>query len=171
MRYKITQPATLLPMPLSVAKAHLRVEDDYEDDLIQSLIAAAAEHCEQVMMRAIMDKEITVVYDNGPVYKLPIVGVTSVTSAQDEDGNATTDFDLDEISNTVTAGDNVKLSRIVYRAGAVDSQDVPKPIIQAMLLLIGHWYENRSSVHIGGITKAIEYSTEALLHSYRSLSL
>nr|WP_113869635.1 head-tail connector protein [Brenneria salicis]NMN90973.1 gp6-like head-tail connector protein [Brenneria salicis ATCC 15712 = DSM 30166]RBP57332.1 gp6-like head-tail connector protein [Brenneria salicis ATCC 15712 = DSM 30166]RLM28535.1 hypothetical protein BHG07_17250 [Brenneria salicis ATCC 15712 = DSM 30166] len=41
----------------------------------------------------------------------------------------------------------------------------------AMLLLIGHWYENRESVNIGNITSAIPFATESLLQPYRIYGL
>lgn len=40
---------------------------------------------------------------------------------------------------------------------------VPKTAIQAMYLLIGHWYENREAVVTGTISKEIEFAVNALL--------
>lgn len=44
---------------------------------------------------------------------------------------------------------------------------VPEPIRQAMLLLIGSWYEQRESVLIGQIPSELPFGVEALLASYR----
>lgn len=54
--------------------------------------------------------------------------------------------------------------------GYADAED---PILMgddvkaAMLLLIGHWYENRESVAIGDTAVAIPFAVEALLQPYR----
>ncbi len=50
---------------------------------------------------------------------------------------------------------------IVYTAGYGAAADVPQTIKQAMLLLIGHWYESRQAV--GTVTKSIEFTIDALL--------
>ncbi|MTC34012.1 phage gp6-like head-tail connector protein [Providencia alcalifaciens] len=41
----------------------------------------------------------------------------------------------------------------------------------AMLLLIGQWYENREATNIGNITSALPFATEALLQPYRIYGL
>lgn len=40
-------------------------------------------------------------------------------------------------------------------------------IEMAMLMLIGHWYENRETVSVGSTTSALAFSTEAILQPYR----
>lgn len=35
--------------------------------------------------------------------------------------------------------------------------------VLAVKLLVGHWYENRESVTIGGISKKLEFSLDAIL--------
>ena len=49
----------------------------------------------------------------------------------------------------------------------VNPGDLPEPIRQAMLLLIGHWYENREAVNVGNIVSALPFAVEALLGPYR----
>jgi uncharacterized phiE125 gp8 family phage protein len=44
---------------------------------------------------------------------------------------------------------------------------IPEPIRQAMLLLIGHWYENRETVNVGNIVNEMPFATAALLSPYR----
>jgi len=45
--------------------------------------------------------------------------------------------------------------------------DVPEPIRQAILLMIGHWYENREAASEKSIS-AVEFGVEALLYPFRT---
>ncbi|WP_368658694.1 head-tail connector protein [Budvicia aquatica] len=44
-------------------------------------------------------------------------------------------------------------------------------IVTAMLLLIGHWYENRESVIIGTQASVVPIATDILLQPYRVYGL
>lgn len=44
---------------------------------------------------------------------------------------------------------------------------VPEPIRQAMLMLVGFWYETRETVNVGNITSELPLSTQALLAPFR----
>jgi uncharacterized phiE125 gp8 family phage protein len=56
--------------------------------------------------------------------------------------------------------------QVEYVAGAATADDVPAPLKQAMLLLIGHWDENRSAVITGTISAQIEFAVKALCGPY-----
>lgn len=56
---------------------------------------------------------------------------------------------------------------VTYRAGYANAAAVPFAIKQAMLMLIGHWYEQRESVVVGSISKEVEFAVHALLQPYR----
>lgn len=43
----------------------------------------------------------------------------------------------------------------------------PDPLRQAILLLVGHWYENREAVNVGNIVNEMPLAVEALLFPYR----
>lgn len=45
--------------------------------------------------------------------------------------------------------------------------EVPSSVVIAIYLLVGTWYENRSSVVIGTTTKEIEFSTKSILQPHR----
>jgi uncharacterized phiE125 gp8 family phage protein len=173
MRYKITEPATILPMPLQQAKQHLRVDYCDEDDLIAGLIAAAAKHCEQLMDRAIMDQEVTVTYDDRrTVYPLPIKNATTIDAVYNEEGEelGSGQWEFDSITDSVKPID-VYIGKVVYRAGTTDVLAVSPSQVQAMLLLIGHWYENRQAVTTEKTPQVLELAVDALLNPDRSLGL
>jgi len=48
---------------------------------------------------------------------------------------------------------------------------LPKPIYQAMLMLIAHWYENREAVLIGRPSKEIEFAVTNLIAPYRKIAI
>lgn len=65
--------------------------------------------------------------------------------------------------------------KIRYRAGygtltgdpAVWTNAVPAPIKVAILMLIGHWYENREAVTLGASPTSVPLGFEALLSTFR----
>lgn len=48
---------------------------------------------------------------------------------------------------------------------------VPSSVLIAIYLLVGTWYENRTSVAIGTTTKEIEFSTKAILQPHRFIGV
>jgi uncharacterized phiE125 gp8 family phage protein len=57
---------------------------------------------------------------------------------------------------------------VEYTAGYGDTAaDVPAPLRQAMLLMIGHWYEHREAVITGSISTGLPLAARALLAPYR----
>jgi uncharacterized phiE125 gp8 family phage protein len=50
--------------------------------------------------------------------------------------------------------------------GATGSS-VPASIRHAILMLVGYWYENRSTVLVGSISKQLEFAVESLLSSQK----
>jgi uncharacterized phiE125 gp8 family phage protein len=65
-----------------------------------------------------------------------------------------------DIANAVT---------VQFIAGYGAAAAVPQGIKQAMLLMIGHWYEHRESVNVGNIVNEMPQSAMALLWGYRAL--
>lgn len=59
---------------------------------------------------------------------------------------------------------DVDAVRVRYRAGY---PEVPPPIRQAILLLVGQWYEAREAVSIGTAVSQLPFAVEALLSPFR----
>ncbi|MBC7193870.1 head-tail connector protein [Marinobacter sp.] len=171
-------------MSLQEAKAHLRVDIADDDGLIAALITAAREYCEAFQRRAYVTQAWEFTLDAWPndneirLPRPPLQSVTAITyrdSAGTEYTMPTTDYLVDiksEPGRIVLAYGKVWPSLTLYPAGAIsiryvagygDAAAVPQRVKQAMLLLIGHWYEHREGVITGTITKAIEFAVEALL--------
>jgi uncharacterized phage protein (predicted DNA packaging) len=60
---------------------------------------------------------------------------------------------------------------LVAKEEGEEDPAVPQKWKQAMLLLIGHWYQNRESVNIGNITFEVPMSTEMLLWQDRKVPI
>lgn len=61
--------------------------------------------------------------------------------------------------------------RITFKAGHASADEVPSPLKQAILLLAGHWYQNReatiSDPRVTNVSKKVEYGLTALAGRYR----
>jgi uncharacterized phiE125 gp8 family phage protein len=71
-------------------------------------------------------------------------------------------------------GDYINAVRIRFVSGYAPEgsppdyrEGVPQAIKQAILLLVGHWYENREDVVVGTVVNKLPTAAEALLFNYR----
>jgi uncharacterized phiE125 gp8 family phage protein len=171
-----------LPVTLSQAKAHLRVDASDEDALITALIEAATAHLDGwdgILGRALMPQTWEMSLDRFPVREIrlplgPLVEVVSVTYA-DADGVTQTvaaeDYEIDPnpveawiVPNTdwPSTMDTINAVTVRWIAGA----GCPKPARQAILLLVGHWYAHREAVNAGTVA-VLPLAVEALLSPLR----
>lgn len=56
---------------------------------------------------------------------------------------------------------------VEYITGASSVALIPAPLVQAVSLLVAHWYDQRGAVVVGTITKEIEFGVEALCSPFR----
>lgn len=56
---------------------------------------------------------------------------------------------------------------LVFVAGYGDRTQVPQTIVQACLLLVGHWYEHRESVSVGVTASEVPFTVETLINMER----
>lgn len=191
MKYKVTTAPTDEPVTLDEAKAQLRVELDMnvENDLIRRLITGARQWAETYMQRPIVTQTITAKF---PAFAarmpLPFSGnIQSVSSVQYQDGDdatqtlATSVYGVDDYTEPAaiylrheqdwpeTFADPNAVS-VVYVAGyAVD--DVPSDIKSAILLMIGHLFENREDSIVGTNAMELPMGAKALLWQHRVLGV
>lgn len=180
IHFTVTTAPASEPITASEAKMHLRVSHDTEDDLIERLITAAREWCEAYQNRCYITQTLTA-YSTGfakwtlTLPRRPVQSVTSIVYV-DTDGNSQTmdaeDYRVDLVSGTLepiygtTWPVALPVSQSVaieYVAGYGDASDVPSRVKQAMLLLIGHWYENRELEVIGTTTSPLKFAIDSLL--------
>lgn len=174
----------------ATAKAHLRVEHSTEDTLIAAYVAAAVAHIEQQTNRQLLTATWDIDFDRFPVggeaQLLPLAPLQSVDKIVyvASDGTSTT------IGSGTIASDYVVLTgrepgliapesgkvwpfaadqpgSVTYRitSGYGETADIPTAVIQAVKLLVGHWYENREDVVIGTITASIPRGVQHLIET------
>jgi uncharacterized phiE125 gp8 family phage protein len=182
--YKVTTDSVTEPVTLAAAKLHLKMDDiDAEDTLIDSLIIAARMFAENFTNRAFVTKTITQVYNEFPssdkVLRLAVTPLQAVVSVNynDENGAAQTWAASDYIVDAYTEPSEISVKNsisfpstideknavtVIYTAGYGTADDVPQPIKQAILLLIGHFYNHREDTVSEKRTAA-----ERLLKQYR----
>lgn len=175
-----TEPATE-PVTLDKAKLHLKVDCDADDTYITTLIKVARKYAEQFQGRSYITQTLELRLDKFPCRLIelprpPSISVTSikyVDSAGDtqtlDASKYTTDFNS-YVARIVPAFNQIwpttrqviDAVTIEYVAGYGDADAVPETIKQAILLLIGVWYENRVPIS-EATTSEIPFAVTALL--------
>ncbi|HLS34373.1 MAG TPA: head-tail connector protein [Brevibacterium sp.] len=167
------------PVSLEEAKRHCRIDYDEEDDLIEALIPAAREHCEVVtrltLAPATWEARLAA-FPAGPIALphpplLEVEGVRYVDAGGAEVELGADAYTVERLTMPGTlapvgrwpAGRSV---RIRYRAGYEGGQ-IPHAARQAILLLVGHWYEHREAVVTGTIATTVPLAVDRLLWGIR----
>lgn len=197
MATTLVTPPTADPVTLVEAKAHCRISIDDDDGLIAGYILAARHHLETETRRAFatqtwdltIDDEWPIARVNG-CYRnrivLPRPPVQSVTSISYIDGaGATQTLAADQYKlakadtgewliepaygvSWPTVRSEMAAVTVRFVAGyGTNPGDIPEPLRQAMLLLIGHWYENREAISIGNIVNELPLAVAALVFPFR----
>lgn len=163
----VTGPAAE-PIARTEAKLHCHVDHADEDTYVDGLIVAARETVEQWTGRALVSQVWKAYYPwLGRYLILPRVKATAVAhvkyydtadaaqtisasiwdaSLLTEPGYVTTAYE--QAWPTITTRTTIPVE-VQFTAGYADAAAVPNSIKQAMMLLIGHWYQNREDVLVG----------------------
>jgi uncharacterized phiE125 gp8 family phage protein len=181
---------TGLALELQAVKEHLRVDHNTEDALIEALIGTATEWVETFTARALLTQTWDALWDRVPeagYLRLPKSPVVSITHVKYVDMNGaqitwpSIEWQADiasEPARIVNAyGYNWPVLRpqlhpleVRYVVGYGEAAQIPAGIRQAMLLIIGHWFEHRESVS-DFQTFGVPLSSEHLLWRYRVPSI
>lgn len=181
VKHRVLTPPTAEPVSLEDVKVYLRLipGDDSEDEaVLKPLIGAAREYCENITGRALAAQTVAAYPVAGQqTISLPMPPLIQVDAimAHGADGTRaaleTSDYFVDEIAGQVfleRVPDGLRVVNpieILYRTGY---EEIPPAIRQAMLLLVGHWYENREAVEVGAVASTeVGMTARALLNQYR----
>lgn len=169
---------------LEVARAHLRVDGAYDDAYIEALVAAATGWIDgpgggwlgRALGRQMLELS-RCSWEAGAIclpYP-PIAEIVEVRYRASPESYVTVDPSVYELTaghilsprpgkswpSVLTGADAIKVE---YVAGY--GADVPKPVMVAILLLVGHWYARREAVSEGGVVE-LPFAVEALLSPFR----
>lgn len=173
------------PVTLGEAKAHARVDASHEDEKVAALIAAARAEVENRTGRALMRQTWRLVRDAVPIGGVirlapaPLISVDAVT-IYGGDGMpnviAPQDYEVDLFSSPgrlrlgsgrfwgARAMNGIEVD---ITCGYPAAGDVPAPLKQAILLLVGYWFEQREAGAIGAVAGPVDRGVAALLAPYR----
>ena len=185
MPIKVSNPPVEEPLTLSEAKTQCRVDTLDDDTLLIGLISAAREWCEKADWRAYVTQTLELWLDAWPA-----AGVIHIPRPPLQDVTSVVYYDIGDHEHTFAAAKYIvdtasQPGRIIlrtyetwpitapllrsangicvtYTAGYGMAVDVPQRIKQAMLLLIGHWYENREDT-ANAVNRSIEMGVQSLL--------
>jgi len=173
------------PITLGEAKAHLRVLSDDDDQLIRSYIKAATAYCEQAVTgsRSLVQqtcdwKMHTFLADALDIPRPPLQSVTHVKYYATNTSTGLTTLSStaylvhtpDRLPGTIerhpnagawpTVGDRADAVQIRFVAGYAT---IPEQAKHAAKLLVTHFYEDRSAVLTGSVSKNTEFGVRELL--------
>lgn len=196
MRYtglkRLTQPP-VEPVSLAEAKAHIRVDSEADDALIQGLIGTAREWVENHLDRTLIRTQWQMRLDYFPhaitlprppftpeeplqavaiTYTDAMGSVVALPSSQYRVlGDRTPAVVMPPYSGSWPSAryDSDSITVSWWAGYGPDQNAIPKSIKHAMLMLIGFWYENRMTLAVGaGITVTpLGFSVESLLASHK----
>jgi uncharacterized phiE125 gp8 family phage protein len=176
------------PLSVADAKSYLRVEHDDDDAVIAALIASARHHVEALTRTGLLTQTWRLVLDRWPEsgrIKPKLGPLRSLVAARiyNESGAATPlDLDrfvIDEAAGVIAApgwslplpGRAVRGIELDLEIGYGTAADVPQVLLQAIRMLVAHWYDNRGLVSIGQGIAMMPPSVNAMIASHRVLSL
>lgn len=190
MSYGLTLHTAPTEEPLTLDEAKKQVEvptalTDH-DQLLNSLIVASRQYVERYLNRQLVTATWNLFLDRFPcgldpilIPYAPLQSITSITYLDGTGATQTWTSSEYRVSTSREPGRVVPAYTYTYPttrcttdavtvrfvAGYGDASAVPTAIKQAMLLLISHWFENRSAV--GSVGNEVAFSLNALLESYR----
>ncbi|MFK8252231.1 head-tail connector protein [Ancylobacter terrae] len=172
------------PLSLAEAKDFLRIVHDAEDTLVGALVIAARTTVEALTRRVLIDQDWRIVRDAWPVSGLigvPVNPLRTLVSAHviDASGEAVP-LPLDAFAaDTARLPGLIRIERAALPepgrpiAGiAIDvtaghgpgAGDVPAPLVEAVRLLLAHFYEHRD---VAGPSGAFPAALDALVAPFR----
>lgn len=167
MNLRLVTPATVEPVTLAQANFHLRLTTDAndvtaqpEDTLVGSLITAARQAAENYLNRAIAEAtyeyrgaSFDIVIPMAPIQSITSLkyvdtaGVLQTVTAPAYEFAGTPDGPLIRVGYGLewptAVRDQDDSVRLQFVAGYGAAIPLPKPIYQAILLMVGHLFENR----------------------------
>lgn len=180
------------PVSLEEAKAHLNVDFDDDDALIEVLISASRSAAERFTGRAFIEQTWDLFLDEFPsdgspikIAPAPLIEILSVGYGDDYSSlvaasgyridlaTAPARLALVDGGSWPTINTVANAIRIRFRAGYVDDEtspvtgEVPADIKAAILLTVGSLYANREDVVVGQTTASLPLTSEYLLRPYR----
>ena len=183
MRYKLITDVVNEPLSLDDVKDVLNLDDECTefDDLLFAYITAAREMVEAQTNYKLGVATIDCIYERfRPELWMEVANIATITYVKYYDGDntlttlAAADYETDLVSfparirpvyastfpDTYTRYDAVTIR-------VVTSGEYPAPLLTAMKMIIGHWYENRQDVVVGHTSTEIPQTSQFIMDIYK----
>lgn len=187
MNYSIVTQPSVEPISLTDAKTFLKVDGTSEDALITSLITAARVHFENETWMPLCTQTWKLNLDESEVKtyigisKSPVQSITHIKyfdENEDQQTLSTGSFQTDVLNEPARIKiltmpniyDRMNAMEIQFVCGYGVAASVPKPIIEALELLIGHWYQHREAAvaaGMGGI-REVPLGYDRIINPYKN---
>jgi uncharacterized phiE125 gp8 family phage protein len=193
MALKLLTPSVVEVVPLALAKSHFRVDHADDDAIIQTYVKAAVAHIEgysgigDVTLGQATWEQYHDAFPCGPLKLLqrPVISIDKVEYLDETTGLyvewASANYSKDIVSfhgwvNPVdswpTPKDAINAVKVTFKAGYGNTTDsIPDDLRVAVLLLAGHWYQNRETVTVGHIANELPFAVAALIGKYREIKV
>ena len=174
---------TMPVLSLERLKMHLRVDGESEDAHLQVLLEAAVEYCEHFTGRVLAKRQLEVRLDGFPpgvlhVPAVPLHGVDSIAYVNREGDLVTLDAEsyrvIASVEPPIVLPEGSWPSDVLAAEGSVvltvtaGYDPLPKSIEQAVLMMCGHYYENREVMRERfSRVSEMPFATSALLYPYK----
>lgn len=193
----LTREQKLSVLPIAKVKAQERVAHSEEDELIGDHIEAAFDHLHGpdgwLNGYCLLEEEFEAfpqaIGDTTELPLRPVVDETSVSVARRLAMGGYTAYGIADVLPVSSDGFctvarlratgfepqirviDPRQYRIAFKAGWKEPGQVPRPLVQALLLLAGHFYQNReatlSDTRVSNVSKKVEFGLIALAGRYR----
>ena len=168
------------------AKTHLKVDTDADDTYIDNLVSAATESAQIFTNRYFINTTITQYGDTwsdmATLFKSQVNTITHIKYYDSDNSEQTlaTSVYLSDIIHQparIALKPNQSFPDLADRISAIECQyivgyggvasKVPQGIREAVLLIVGNWYENRQEVVVGRIATELPKSAQYLLEQFK----
>ncbi len=176
---------TLPAVNLEDVKDRLVVDLNDDDPSVEFWLATATKHAENFLNRRLMPQSVELKMDGFPShgFEIGIDPVRSITSIKYDDSDnveqtlasSVYESDLDRLKGWIqpktgqvwpSTYDKLQSVRIAMDVGFASAAVIPQPIRHAIILMVGHYYENRENVAVGAL-KEIPQGAKAHLWPLR----
>jgi uncharacterized phiE125 gp8 family phage protein len=181
---EVTATAAFQPVSLADAKAHLVVEASTDDALIGGYLAAASAHVASITGLTLTTSTVVLRADgfDCAMFRLPAAPVESLAIKYTDAAGAEQTLDpatyvtaLNGLSPTIQLAYGKSWPAHRWGLGSVTvtaecgyaQGELPTPLRQAILLIVGDWYSRRETVADGVVSSIPMQAVDALLANWR----
>lgn len=171
MRTKITNVKDFNDVSLEMVMNHTRVDDGYDAELLQSYLSASIDLAGKYTNRALTERTVQAYLPVAQsVIRLPygsVSAINNVTGVNRDGDEVSIEFTFNDISESISLSDTDYTDvKIEYECGYPEGE-VPKGIVQGILMLTGTLYNTREDISFGVTAYKVPFTSKALLDAYR----